>query len=474
VLSGAAPIPAAAGAAAYDEAWAAPGVPRPHYAALLDRLQGADLAALAAAVARHTAEAGVAFGEGAGPGSFEVDLVPRVLTAGEWRALAAGLEQRVRALNAFLLDAYGERRIVTAGVVDEAVIDEAEGYEPDLRGRLPAGSVPAALAGLDVVRDPAGRFFVLEDNLRTPSGFAYAAAAREAVDAVLGELAGGLQDFAGPVRDALVEVLRSAAPAGAASDPCVVVLSDGPGASSWWEHSEVAGWLGVPAVTLADLQTRDGRVWVRGPGGGRRPVDVVYRRCNEDRLRDGDGRLTPPAELLLEPWLAGTVAVVNAFGTGLGDDKLVHAHVDGMIRFYLGEEPLVDSVPAADLADPAALEAVLADLRPFVVKPRHGAGGAGVVVCAHADEADLERLAGELRAHAEDFIAQYTILLSRHPTVVGGGLQARHVDLRPYVVSTASSTRALPGGLTRVALDEGALVVNSHQNGGAKATWVLS
>jgi len=315
---------------------------------------------------------------------------------------------------------------------------------------------------------------VLEDNLRTPSGFAYAAAAREAVDAVLGELAGGLQDFAGPVRDALVEVLRSAAPAGAASDPCVVVLSDGPGASSWWEHSEVAGWLGVPAVTLADLQTRDGRVWVRGPGGRRRPVDVVYRRCNEDRLRDGDGRLTPPAELLLEPWLAGTVAVVNAFGTGLGDDKLVHAHVDGMIRFYLGEEPLVDSVPAADLADPAALEAVLADLRPFVVKPRHGAGGAGVVVCAHADEADLERLAGELRAHAEDFIAQYTILLSRHPTVLGGGLEPRHVDLRPYVVSTASSTRALPGGLTRVALDEGALVVNSHQNGGAKATWVLS
>ena len=474
MLSGAAPIPAAAGTAAYDEAWASPGVARPHYAALLDRLQGADVGALGAEVSRRTAEAGVAFGEGAGPGSFEVDLVPRLLTAGEWRALAAGLEQRLRALNAFLVDAYGERRIVAAGLLDAAVIDEAEGYVPELQGRLPPAAAPAALAGLDVVRDPSGRFFVLEDNLRAPSGFAYAVAAREAVDAVLGDVAGGLEDLAGPVRDAVTDALRSSAPARATGDPSVVVLSDGPEASSWWEHTEVAGWLGVPAVTLADLEERDGRVWVRGREGRRRPVDVVYRRCDEDRLRDDDGRLTPPAELLLGPWLAGTVAVVNSFGTGLGDDKLVHAHVEAMIRFYLGEEPLAASVPTADLADPAALEAVLADLRPFVVKPRHGAGGEGVVVCAHADEAELERLAGELRTHAEDFIAQYTILLSRHPTVVADRLAPRHVDLRPYVVATASGTRALPGGLTRVALDEGALVVNSHQNGGAKATWVLS
>jgi uncharacterized circularly permuted ATP-grasp superfamily protein len=227
-------------------------------------------------------------------------------------------------------------------------------------------------------------------------------------------------------------------------------------------------------VTLADLERREGRIWARGQDGARRPVDVVYRRCDEDRLRDESGRLTPVAELLLEPWLAGTVAVVNAFGTGLGDDKLVHAHVEAMIGFYLSEEPLLPSVPAADLGDPAALEALLADLRPYVVKPRHGAGGDGVVVCTHAQEADLRRLAGELRAHPEDFIAQRTISLSRHPTVIDGRLEPRHVDLRPYVVSTAAGTRALPGGLTRVALDEGALVVNSHQNGGAKATWVLS
>jgi carboxylate-amine ligase len=460
--------------AAYDEAWAAPGVPRPHYAALLGRLRDADLGALAAEVSRRTADAGVAFGEGAGPGSFAVDLVPRILTATEWSNLAAGLEQRVRALNLFLADAYGERRIVEAGVLDAAVIDDAEGYEPELQGRLPPAAVPAAVAGLDVVRDPAGRLFVLEDNLRTPSGFAYAVAARDAVDAVLRDVAAGLDDPGPPVRDAIRDALRSAAPARAAGDPSVVVLSDGPRASSWWEHAQVADWLGLPAVTLADLEARDGRIWTRAPDGRRRAVDVVYRRCDEDRLRDDAGRLTPPAHLLLEPWLSGAVSVVNAFGTGLGDDKLVHAHVEAMIGFYLGEEPLLPSVPAADLADPAALDAVLADLRPFVVKPRHGAGGEGVVVCAHAEDADLESLAGELCTHPEDFIAQRTILLSRHPTVVDGRLEPRHVDLRPYVVSTAAGARTLPGGLTRVALDEGALVVNSHQNGGAKATWVLS
>jgi uncharacterized circularly permuted ATP-grasp superfamily protein len=472
VVSGAAPIPAVAGTAAYDEAWEAPGVPRPHYAALLGHLQATDLSALAADVSRRLTAAGVAFGEGAGPGSFEVDAVPRIVPRAEWRALAAGLEQRVRALNAFLADAYGERRIVRAGLVRAGVIDDAEGYEPELQGRLPAIAPPAALAGLDVVRDPAGRLFVLEDNLRAPSGFAYAAAARAAVDAALPAVAGGLDDLAGPVREALRDVLRCAAPAETAGEPFVVVLSDGPQASSVWEHEQVAAWVGAPVVTLGDLEAGDGRVWTRDAGGARRAVDVVYRRCDEDRLRDDDGRLTAPAELLLEPWLAGRVGVVNAFGTGLGDDKLVHAHVEAMVRFYLGEEPLVPSVPSADLGDAEALEALLDDLRGFVVKPRHGAGGEGVVVCAHAEADDLRRLAAELRERPEAFIAQRTILLSEHPTVVTGRLQSRHVDLRPYVASTPTGVRALPGGLTRVALEKGALVVNSHQNGGAKATWV--
>jgi carboxylate-amine ligase len=463
-----------AGTGAYDEAWEAPGVPRPHYAALLTHLQATDLWALGDDVARRLAAAGVAFGEGAGPGSFEVDVVPRILTRREWRDLAAGLEQRVRALNAFLLDAYGERRIVRAGLMDASVIDDAVGYEPDLQGRLPPVAALAGLAGLDVVRDPAGRLFVLEDNLRAPSGFAYAVAARAAVDAALPALAGDLADVAQPVRDAVRDVVRCAAPGDAAGEPFVVVLSDGPRASSRWEHEHVAGWLGAPVAGLADLEQREGRVWLRDEAGGRRPVDVVYRRCDEDRVRDGAGRRTPLAELLLEPWLAGRVGLVNGFGTGLGDDKLVHAHVEAMVGFYLGEEPLVPSVPAADLTDPAALETLLDDLSAYVVKPRHGAGGEGVVVCAHAEAGDLRRLSCELRAHPHAFIAQPTILLSEHPTAVGGRLVPRHVDLRPYVAATSAGVRALPAGLTRVALDEGALVVNSHQDGGVKATWVQS
>ncbi len=465
--------------AAYDEAFEADGRPRPHYAALLDALQGSDLEALRAAVDERLATAGVTFGAGTDPVPFEIDPIPRILPAAEWSALAAGLEQRVRALNAFLVDAYGERRIVAAGIVAAEVIDGAEGHEPELRGRWPGGTAPAAIAGLDVVRDADGTLLVLEDNLRTPSGLAYAAAARRAVDGVLPRPQDGVEELGDPLFAALRSLLREAAPRPGGdrpAEPSIVVLTDGPDASGWWEHAEIARCVGAALVTLADLEQRDGRVWLRagadrtGPAG---PVDVVYRRCDEDRLRDEHGALTDVAATLLEPWLQGHVAVVNAFGTGLGDDKLVHAHVEDMVRFYLGEEPLVRSVQTFDLARPEALEAVLGDLRRFVVKPRAGAGGEGVVVCEHAEERDLERLAADLAADPGSSIAQRTVPLSSHPTVVDGRLQPRHVDLRPYVLSTASTCRAAPGGLTRVAWDDGALVVNSHQNGGAKATWVL-
>jgi uncharacterized circularly permuted ATP-grasp superfamily protein len=470
---------APAATVAYDEAFAADGRPRPHYAALLGALQDTDLAALRAAVDERLAAAGVTFGAGTDPSPFEVDPIPRILTAGEWSTLAAGLEQRVRALNAFLVDAYGERRIVTAGIVAADVIDGAEGFEPELCGRWPGEFAPAAIAGLDVVRDADGTLLVLEDNLRTPSGLAYAAAARRAVDGVLPELEADVEELGDPLFAALRSLLREAAPRPAGdrpAEPSIVVLTDGPHASGWWEHAEIARRVGAALVTLDELAQRDGRVWVRagaeraGPAG---PVDVVYRRCDEDRLRDDHGALTAVAATLLEPWLRGHVAVVNAFGTGLADDKLVCAHVEDMVRFYLGEEPLVRSVQTLDLARPEALEVVLADLRRFVVKPRAGEGGEGVVVCEHAEERDLERLAADLTADPVSSVAQRTVPLSCHPTVIDGRLQPRHVDLRPYVLSTASTCRAAPGGLTRVAWDDGALVVNSHQNGGAKATWVL-
>jgi uncharacterized circularly permuted ATP-grasp superfamily protein len=231
----------------------------------------------------------------------------------------------------------------------------------------------------------------------------------------------------------------------------------------------------VPVVTLADLERRGDHLEVRLDDGRRRPVEVVYRRCEEDRLRDERGDLTPVAEALLAPWLAGRVGVVNAFGTGVADDKLVHGYVDEMIRFYLGEAPLVQTVPTLDPRHGGVLDAILAHLSGHVVKPRMGQGGKGVVVCAHADDSTLERLRADLARDPGGYVAQPIVALSEHPTVVDPGwLEPRHVDLRPFVFSTADRVGALPGGLTRVAWDAGALVVNSSQSGGAKDTWVLT
>jgi uncharacterized circularly permuted ATP-grasp superfamily protein len=268
-------------------------------------------------------------------------------------------------------------------------------------------------------------------------------------------------------------VLEGAAPAAAGGDACAVVLSDGPDNGAYYEHAEASRRLGIPVVTLAELERRGDRLEARVEQQRRR-VDVVYRRCEEGALRDERGARTPIAEKLLEPWRAGNLAVVNGFGTGVADDKLVHAHVADMIRFYLDEEPLVPAVPTLELGDRDQREALLADLRAHVVKPRHGHGGEGVVVCAHAGEAELRRLRARLEADPGRFVAQPIVALSCHPTVVDPGrLEPRHVDLRPFVFCADGGARALPGGLTRVAWDAGALVVNSSQNGGAKDTWVL-
>jgi len=458
--------------ASYDEAYAAPGVARPHYAALLDALAEVDLAALRDGVNARLHRAGVRFATGEDD-AFVVDPIPRIFTAAEWDALAAGLEQRVRALNAFVVDAYGPRRIVEAGHMAGEVIDSAEGYEPELRGRLPAVAAPIGVAGLDIVRAPDGTLTVLEDNVRTPSGFTYALAARRAVrdalpDGVPDPVAAGDEVFG-----LLGGVLSAAAP-GTADAPFAIVLTDGAGGGAAWEHAEVARKLGVPLVTCDDLVHRGERLEVRLEDGRRRAVDVVYRRTDEDGLRDARGAPTAVGAALLEPWLQGSVAVVNAFGTGVADDKLVHGHVGEMIRFYLGEEPLVAAVPTLDLGRADHLEAVLADLRGHVVKPRFGHGGEGVVVCAHADDRTLERVRDQLTAAPEGFVGQPLIAISSHPTVVGDGrLEPRHVDLRPFMFATDVKMGFTPGGLTRVAWDAGALVVNSSQNGGAKDTWVL-
>ncbi len=458
--------PATAG---FDEDRDATGAPRAGYAPLLEALAGTDLEALRRSVQESLDARGVSFG--ADP--FVVDPIPRLVTAEEWEALAGGLAQRARALNCFLRDAYGERRIVEAGVVELAGIEDAEGYEPDLLGRVPASAAPAAIIGFDVVRDPEGNFLVLEDNLRTPSGFTYALAAREALATALPPGLPRPRPLEAITTRLLRETICAAAPPGCDA-PLVVVLGEGPGSSAHYEHARASELLGGHLVTLADLALADGDVHVRLPGGAAHRVDVVYRRTDDDRVRGDDGALTDVAALLLEPWLDGRIGLVNAFGNGLGDDKLAHCHVEDFVRFYLEEEPKVHSVPTLSLATERDREDALRRLRELVVKPRYGEGGDGVVIGAHAEAADLERLAGKLREHPEDYIAQPLVALSCHPTVIDGELQPRHVDLRPFAFCGAGDAVSLiPGGLTRVALDAGALVVNSSQNGGGKDTWVF-
>jgi uncharacterized circularly permuted ATP-grasp superfamily protein len=389
---------------------------------------------------------------------FPLDAVPRVVPAAEWDRVEAGLAQRVTALSAFVADVYGPRRIVQAGVVPARVIETAEHYEPMMRGVEPPLWI--GVAGLDLVRDPSGEFLVLEDNVMTPSGFAYAAAAR---DAVAGSL--DLPDGKRPRGyDELPALMADALRAGAAEEePYLVVLTEGPENGAYWEHAWAAERLGIPLVRPGDLHRKGDHI----VHGGQR-VDGIYRRTDADLLRTEVGALLAPAIR------AGTVGVVNAFGTGVADDKLTHAYVEDMIRFYLGQEPLVRSVQTLDLARRDHLEQALDRFGELVVKPRAGHGGIGVLVCPLAEPAEVDAMRERVRANPEQWVAQPLVELSTHATLIDGELAPRHVDLRPYVFMQAPARpRVMPGGLTRYAVDEGQIVVNSIQNGGFKDTWVL-
>jgi uncharacterized circularly permuted ATP-grasp superfamily protein len=456
---------------AFDEALEPDGTPRPAYARLLEKLAGLDVAALREALFEDSRERGVSFGGEDGPEPFRLDPIPRLITASEWEQLERGLAQRVRALDRFVADAYGGHEIVRAGVLPARVLESCDHFEPRLAG-LPAGPVRVAVAGLDVVRDTNGRFRVLEDNVRTPSGIAYLLAAREALDRHLpAGLVAGRRPLDGTI-DAVGETLRAAAPEGV-DEPVVVLLSDGPSNSAWYEHERLAEALSIPLATLADLEPSGERLQTRVDGRPT-PVDVVYRRTNEDRLEDESGKLTDVGAALFEPIRAGTLTCVNAFGAGVADDKLVHAYVEEMVRFYLGEEPLLGSVPTYDLGVPEVCAKALERIDELVVKPRAGYGGHGVVVAPHARSGDVRETAEEISESPGDFIAQEMVMISRHPTAAESGLEPRHVDLRPFVLLTHDTVRVVPGGLTRVALSRDALVVNSSQEGGAKDTWVLS
>jgi uncharacterized circularly permuted ATP-grasp superfamily protein len=418
-----------------------------------------DLEGLNAGVRARLARIGVLFRTAAGTTAFPLDPIPRVIAGEDWMHVKEGLGQRVRALNAFVADAYGARRIVEEGVVPARVIDTAEHYEPRLRGVEPPGGQWIGIAGLDLARGADGEFRVLEDNLMTPSGFAYAAAAREAV---LPEFDAAAQprSFA-ELPLLLAGALRAVA--AAEREPYLVVLTDGPENAAHWEHAWAADAIGVPLVEPADLRLDGDRL-----RHGEHAVDAVYRRSNDDMLDTDVGRLLWPAIR------AGTVGIVNAYGCGVGDDKLAHAYVEEMVRFYLGEEPRLRSVPTLDLGRDDHLARALDTFGELVIKPRAGHGGFGVMVCPHAEAADVDEMRERVRASPQEWVAQPFMELSQHPTLIDGAVAPRHVDLRPFVfMQGPDDARVLAGGLTRFAVDEGAMVVNSTQNGGFKDTWVV-
>jgi uncharacterized circularly permuted ATP-grasp superfamily protein len=448
----------------FDEAVDEGGAPRPTYAAVAEALARQDLGELAERVRAATAALDLTFGPGK---PVTVDPVPRVIGAAEWEWLQAGLMQRARALNAFLADAYGGQRIFDADVVPRRLLDTSPGYEPRMRGLLAADFPAATVAGFDLVRDASGALLVLEDNLRMPSGSSYAKALRAVVEPALRASARPrpLAGFA----EALGEALAAAGEDGLAT---AAIVTDGPDSGAAFEHRDIAAALGIPILTPGDLETARGRLFAR-IGRERRQLEVVYRRMDADRLSDPDGSPTAIGELMLPALESGRLRCLNAFGTGLADDKLAHAYVERMIDFYLGEEPSLPSVPTLDLSDETDRENAMDRLEQLVIKPRDGFGGHGVTIMPRATESQRRRAIGLVRRAPARFVAQEVLPLSTHPTVAGGRLRPRHVDLRPFVVSSGAGATTMPGGLTRFAPAEGEMIVNSSQGGGCKDTWVL-
>ncbi|HVQ60018.1 MAG TPA: circularly permuted type 2 ATP-grasp protein [Solirubrobacterales bacterium] len=450
----------------FDEAFALTGVPRPPYAELFDALARHDPKVLRERVRSKAVARGISFGP---EQALAVDPVPRLIGAAEWAEVEAGLAQRVRALNAFLADAYGAQKIFDAGVVPRRLLETSEGYEPRMRGLLDGHPAAATVAGLDLIRDRDGSLLVLEDNLRMPSGASYSAAVRELVEP---ELETRLRPAGlGGHAEALAGAIRAAAPDGR-DDPAAALLSDGPASGAWYEHRRLSHELGVPLVMTSQLEQSRGRLFARR-GRDRHQVDVLYRRLDADRLSAPDGSLTSLGEMLLPALESDRLRCLNAFGSGLADDKLAHAYAESMVRFYLDQEPLLRSVPSFDLSEEGPRAAAMERLDELVIKPRDGFGGRGVTIMPRATESQRRRAIGLLRRRPERFVAQETIPLSSHPTVCGGRLRPRRVDLRPFVVTGPDGPRAMTGGLTRFARGAGEMVVNSSRGGGCKDTWVV-
>ncbi|MDE2400657.1 MAG: circularly permuted type 2 ATP-grasp protein [Burkholderiales bacterium] len=405
------------------------------------------------------------------------DLIPRIIPAKEWIELEAGLRQRVNALNRFLHDVYHDREILKAGIVpSEPVLNNAQ-FRPEMMGVTVPGDVYSIISGIDIVRaanpDGTGTYYVLEDNLRVPSGVSYMLENRKMTMRLFPDLFA--QHRIAPVTrypDLLLDTLRAVAPP-SINDPTAVVLTPGMHNSAYFEHAFLAQQMGVELLEGKDLFVQDDFVYMRTTRGPQR-VDVIYRRVDDDYLDPQAFRKdsTLGCAGLLRAYRAGNVSLANAIGTGIADDKSIYPYVPRMIEFYLGEKPILQNVPTFLGRDKNDLKYVLDHLPELVVKEVHGAGGYGMLIGPAATKAEIEAFKAQLLARPDNYIAQPTLSLSTCPTFVESGIAPRHIDLRPFVLS-GKTVQMVPGGLTRVALKEGSLVVNSSQGGGTKDTWVL-
>ncbi len=469
---------------AFDEMYgdAAASAVRPAYDRLSRWLKGVDQGVMEAR--RRQAELffrriGITFAVYGDEESVErlipFDLVPRILERAEWARIEQGLVQRVTALNAFLSDVYGQRECLRAGVLPADIVLRNPQFRLEMIGRRPPHGVHVHIAGIDLVRVGPDDFYVLEDNVRTPSGVSYMLQNREVMMRLFPDLF--VEHRVAPVEtytDQLLGALRSVAPPGSGGDPRVVVLTPGPFNSAYYEHSFLADRIGVELVEGGDLFVRDAQVFMRTTEGPQK-VDVIYRRIDDDFLDPlafrSDSVVGVPG--LMGAYEAGTVTLANAVGTGVADDKAVYSYMPDIIRFFTGEEPILKNVDTWRCREPDHLAYVREHLAELVVKAVDGSGGYGMLIGPAATRAELDDFGAKLAARPDGYIAQPTLALSTCPTLSDTGLVSRHVDLRPYVLTGAGGTTVVPGGLTRVALEEGSLVVNSSQGGGTKDTWVL-
>ena len=466
----------------YDEMFDAAGQPRAEAQLLLDTISAlgeGQLERCQQAAERILVQLGITFnvyGDAAGTERpFPFDLVPRIVTAAEWAWIERGLKQRIHALNAFIDDVYHDQKILKDGVIPEEVVRSATFYRPQCIGINPPKGVWCHITGSDLVRHGDGRIYVLEDNLRVPSGVSYMLENRDLMKRTFPQVFEGLR--VQPIFEYpsfLLETLEAIAPPGLTTKPVVVLLTPGMYNSAYFEHSYLAQKMGIPLVEGRDLVVDDKTVRMRTTKGLRR-VHVIYRRIDDDFL---DPLAFRPDSMLGVPGLvgayrAGRVALANAPGNGVADDKVMYAYVPDMIRYYEGEDAIIPNVPTFLCWRDTDRQHVLQNLESLVVKAANEAGGYGMLVGPQSTAAEREIFADRIRAQPRNYIAQPTLALSRVPTLIGHHIEGRHVDLRPYVLY-GDDIRVVPGGLTRVALRKGSLVVNSSQGGGSKDTWVLS